>query len=225
MTVILFFPYLSAVGGYSSAIMGVTTTGPLALGLTYWSVLHFVPTLVELAAWFSIGIFVILLSIVSWKISKISFKDPLSDLVIAMLACVIVIYLSVRIVAEQYFIWALPFIVILCAGKQIKMTSYYFLSSIAFIYSILHCLLPFFLLAVSPWIGNILVGMLNILNFPGREIFLVALGILFSFLVLVVLLELLFGRRRLLEAITSSIIKPLHRVWQRIKSLNYLFAF
>jgi len=216
-TFILFFPYLSAVGGYSSSLIGVTTTGPLTLGLTYWSVLHFAPTLAELAAWVSIGTFIVLLSVVSWKISKISFKDPLSDLVVAMLACVLVIYLSVRIVPEQYFIWALPFIVILCVGRQTKVTIYYYLlSAIAFIYSILHVLLPFFLLATSPWIGNALVGMLNILNFPGRELFLVALGVLFSFLVLIILLELLFGRRGLLKAIASSIVKPLRRVWQRI---------
>ncbi len=211
VTFILFLPYLPTMGGFFSSAISVTSTGPLALGLTYWSVLHFAPTLVELATWVSVGVFVLLLTVVSWKISKVSFKRPPLDLVTTMLACLLVIFLSVRIMAEQYFMWVLPFIVILCVSGRVKTTMYWSLSSIAFFYSIFHPLLPFFLLAASPWIGGTLAWMVGVFDFPGREIILVMLGILFSILILSLLLGLLFGRRGLLKTFVSKFGKLLHR--------------
>ena len=49
-----------------------------------------------------------------------SFKAPVFDLCLAMLFCVAALFLSYRIICEQWFVWALPFLVVLAAAGRIR---------------------------------------------------------------------------------------------------------
>jgi len=216
-TFILFLPYLPRVGSYTASLVGVTTTGSFTFGLTYWSILHYAPTLIGVASYASVGIFVALLAVVSWKISKFSFKrKPSFDLVAAMFACILVIYLSVVLVCPQYFMWALPFIVILYVSGRIHKGVFWVLSIMAFLFCILHCALPYFMLPMAPWIGNELVWMVNTLGNLPIAVFLVIFGVLFSVLFSLLLLELVFKRPGLLKTFTSYPGKSLRWVRRRI---------
>ena len=76
-----------------------------------------------------------------------------------MLLPVLALFLSYRIICEQFFVWALPFLVILCVGGRVKRAFYWGASIVTLLYAVLNCPLPFFFLPLAPWIGNSLLGM------------------------------------------------------------------
>jgi hypothetical protein len=172
-------------------------TNPLAFGLTYWSVFLLdrivnIPLSGAFIFLFSGLLVVISAALTFRKISKITFRRHEFDLVTSMLFCVLALFLSFRIVLEQWFIWALPFLIILRLGGRIKGTYYWGASLIALFYACLNCPLPFFFLPVAPWVGNSLVSMVKfLLSAEQIRIGLLAImGCLFSFLLLLILFDI-----------------------------------
>jgi hypothetical protein len=207
---VLFLPSISKAGfilrrfALTSASVAGTSVDPVVkpvgYGLTYWSAyllnrlfeIRISETIVTLLFALSWVLVALALMLVFWRITKLTFKSPFSDLALAMLSCVLVFFLSFRGICEQWFIWALPFLVIFCVRGQIKSTFYWFASIVALLYSVLNCPLPFFFLPLTPWIKNGLLGAVYALWAiePARIIALVVLGCLFSFLILYILLTL-----------------------------------
>jgi hypothetical protein len=107
----------------------------------------------------SLALFVGTLLLVYWRSSKFTFKNPVIDLSMAMLFCTAALLLSYRIVCEQWVIWAIPFLVILCADGRIQKTVFAGLSAFALLYAMLNCPLPFFFLPLTPGATNTLLGM------------------------------------------------------------------
>jgi len=193
-SIILFLPFLLTMWSPVVSKVGGIIAGSFQFSLTYWSVLFYAQDYLYQATIISLTIFSSLLLLVSWKIRALSFNQPHFELAAAMLPCILIIYLSIRTVVEQFFVWALPSIVILCLIGGVKETKYWAMSLIAIAHSIFNCLLPRYLLAVSPWFGDTLVSIVQIFDFPGRVILLIILGSSFSILAATLLIESLFKK-------------------------------
>jgi hypothetical protein len=135
--------------------------------------------------------------LVYWRSSKLSFKTPMFDLSMAMLFCVAALFLSYRIICEQWFVWAIPFLVILSVGSRVRRGFVWGVSLLALLYSVLNCPLPFFFLPLAPWLSNSLVGMVHFVWWVEslRVASLVALGLSFSLLLLLFVVHLSRNRQ------------------------------
>jgi uncharacterized membrane protein len=170
-SLLLFLPYLRTATnfiadfflvGSGGSVETIIPLGPFSFGLTYWSLashLNLGSDGVLFVSVASIVLFVVALLLVYWRSSKLSFKSPVSDLSIAMLFCVAALLLSYRIVCEQWVIWAIPFLVILCVTGRLRKSVFLGLSVFALLYAVLNCPLPFFFLPLAPWVTDTLLGM------------------------------------------------------------------
>jgi hypothetical protein len=210
-SVLLFLPYLgAAVNFFTSFFVGSPVSNaaavvnpvvePLGFGLTYWSLyllnrifnLPVSAGVVSIMSVVSAVMAAVFLIVVYWKTSKLTFQKPAFDLGAAMLFSLLALFLSYRIICEQWFVWVLPFMIILCIGGRVKETIYWGTSLIAVLYSVLNCPLPFFFLPLAPWIGNNLLWMVYTIWTvePIRIVLLAILGCVFSVIMLLALLKL-----------------------------------
>jgi hypothetical protein len=206
---LLFLPYFGIISSFfssyfmanpaSSALDSVTN--PLGFGLTYWSLYSLnrlvnLPISAELVTIVSVGSIMLVfvsLMLVYWRISKITFNKQAFDLALVMVLPVLAMLLSYRIIPEQWFIWALPFLIVLYVGRQVKGIYFWGASFIALLYAILNCPLPFFFLPLAPWHTNTLLGMVHAfwgIDFH-RILLLAILGLTFSITIILILLRLL----------------------------------
>lgn len=207
----LFFPYFGTIANFfnsyfmPSSLNGINVgfdpvVEPVGFGLTYWSIsllnrLDIVSLTVSSVFFASIVSFIlfgIFLTVIYWKVSKLSFQRPAFDLMLAMLFSIIALFLSYRIICEQFFVWLLPFLIILCVSGNIKTLLYWGASFVALLYSVLNCPLPYFFLPLAPLAENSLLSIVAVFWFidPLRIISLVILGCIFSVLMLIVLVKL-----------------------------------
>jgi uncharacterized membrane protein len=193
-TLLLFLPYLGAVAnsiadflmlGGDGAVGAITPLGPYSFGLTYWSLtgllnLPATDALVTVISAVSLALVCASLVVVYWRSSKLTFKPPLTSLAIVALFCLAAVFLSYRIIPEQWVVWAVPFLVILCVAGYIRRGVFWGLSTFALVYAVLNCPLPFFFLPLSPWLSDSLVGMVQfvwLIDFLRAEVLvLVAIG-------------------------------------------------
>jgi hypothetical protein len=170
-SLLLFLPYLGTATnfvadffllGSDNAVHTIIPIGPFSFGLTYWSL----TTLLNLdsdgilfVSIASLALFAGALLLVYWHSIKFSFKSPVNDLSILMLFCTAALLLSYRIICEQWAIWSLPFLVILCVAGKVRKSIFWGLSAFAFLYAVLNCPLPFFFLSLAPWATDALLGM------------------------------------------------------------------
>jgi len=213
-TVLLFIPYFGMIESFFTdyflvhpTVSGVAPnhlTIAVAYGLSYWSVysLHLLlnlPVSAEVISYVSIvSILLVALALVLvyWRTVKMHFQRPAYDLALALLLPVFALYLSYRIICEQFFIWAIPFMVILCVGGRIKGAFYWAASLVALLYVFLNCPLPFFFLPLAPWYTNALLGMIHAVWAVGtlRFVALAVLGCVFSILLVFMLFQLFTTR-------------------------------
>jgi hypothetical protein len=203
VSLLLFLPYFGFVadffnsyflpGGSGGSDIGFDPVlNPIGFGLTYWSIsllnriisLPFDTNLTTLLPALSIILVGVFLIIVYWKTSKLSFRKPYIDLTMAMLISIVAVFLSYRVICEQFYVWILPFLIILHVGGNLKNTFYWGASLTALLYSVLNCPLPFYFLPLAPWAQNQLLSLTNMFLSAEylRIIFLVVLGCIFSFL-------------------------------------------
>ncbi len=138
---LLFLPYMGMITSFfsnyflpSTSLSGAVANqvnSPLGFGLTYWS-LYLLNRLINLPI---TSAFVSFVDCFDWVCvccigvcllanEQNEFSKPTYDLALVMLLPVLALFLTYRIICEQFFIWALPFLVILCIGGQVK-ASYY----------------------------------------------------------------------------------------------------
>jgi len=219
---LLFLPFANRVLQTSMDLVSNTGGGPFAFGLTYWSISLALPLDANVSAFLSSALVVAFLAIVYWRTSKLTFEKPFIDLAASMLACILAIFLSYRIICEQYLVWALPFIIILCIEKRVEEALYRSLSLTALAYAVTYTWIPYFLLATTPWTGDILIAMVRLVYLfrktrpdptapftpsmsPGPILYTI-LGTAFSILALIMLTETLFKPR-------EKLMKKLMPTW------------
>lgn len=210
-TVLLFLPYFGTIESFftsyfvsNPAASGTVTnqvTNPVAFGLSYWSLyqlnrlLNFPITteFISFASITSIILVAVALVIVYWRAVKMPFQRPAYDLALVMLLPVLALFLSYRIICEQFFVWAIPLLVILCVGGRVKVAFYWAASIVALLYAVLNCPLPFFFLPLAPRYTNILLDMVHAIWAvePLRIVTLAVLGCVFSILLVFIIAQLL----------------------------------
>jgi hypothetical protein len=179
LSISLFIPYLGMItnffSGYffptsqTSALINGQVDNPLGFGLSYWAlyllnrIFNFAisNSIVSFASIFSIALFGICLIFSYWKTGKIKIKKPAYDLALIMCLPLGLLFLTQRIICEQFFMWLIPFLIILLIHGKIKNLHYWGLSVIALLYAILNCPFPFFFLPLTPWGTNDLLNMAN----------------------------------------------------------------
>jgi uncharacterized membrane protein len=200
ISLVLFLPYLGAVATFVSDFFllpssgtsfgAVTPLGPNSFGLTYWAplskLLPATGSFEFLVSAVSLALFVVALALVYWYSRKLHYEHPLLDLSITMFFCVAALFLTYRIVSEQWFVWALPFLIVLFAVGRVRGTLFWAASGVALLYAVLNCPLPFFFLPLAPWATNGLVGMVHVVWWldPLRVAVLAVLSCSFSLLLL-----------------------------------------
>jgi hypothetical protein len=75
---------------------------------------------------------------------------------------IIPLLLLFRFVAENYFVWLVPFLSIFALGNKRVKYLLWALTSVAFLSSITNSLLPYYMLPMAPWIGGFLAGLLSV---------------------------------------------------------------
>jgi hypothetical protein len=210
---LVFLPYLSTIITFfsnyflpttitqTSGVIADQVNNPLGFGLTYWSlfllnrIFNFAlsSSAISFGSIFSILFFILSLALVYWKIMNFSPHDRAYDLAIIMFIPLAVLFLTYRIICEQFFVWLIPFFIILVIGGRIKPMFFWSISLIALLYATLNCPLPFFFLPLAPWGTTTLLGIANfMLSCEAIRISLLAfLGSAFSILLLIVLFALL----------------------------------
>ncbi|MGD6851892.1 MAG: hypothetical protein ACQCN6_07535 [Candidatus Bathyarchaeia archaeon] len=199
-SLVLFLPYLGAVANFVSDFFllqsggtnfgAVTPLGPYSFGLTYWAPLsRLLPATGSfefLVSAVSLALFVVALALVYWYSSKLRYEQPLLELSVTMLFCVAALFLTYRIVSEQWFVWALPFLIVLFAVGRVRGALFWAASGVALLFAVLNCPLPFFFLPLVPWAIDGLVGMVYVVWWlePLRVAGLAVLSCMFSLLLL-----------------------------------------
>ena len=169
-------------------------------GLSYWALymlnrllnLPVTAGFISFVSTASIVLVAVGLGLVYWKTSKMTFQKPAYDLAFVMLLPVAALFLSYRIICEQFFVWAIPFLVILCVGGRVKEAFYWAASIVALLYAVLNCPLPFFFLPLAPRYTNILLDMVHAIWAvePIRIVSLAVLGCVFSILLVFIIVQL-----------------------------------
>ena len=210
LSVILFLPSIGSTNLVDFFIISDLTANsavinpavlPVGFGLTYWSLfllnrLVYLPIstgFISLVSAVSLVLVGISLTIICWKIAKMPFHNRAFELATAMLLMLFGLFLSYRVVEEQWFVWALPFLIIVSVGGRIRWAFYWVASLIALLYSILNCPLPFFFLPLAPWMTSSLLRIVNetLTVEPLRIMLLGVLGCVFSYLIFLVLSNLM----------------------------------
>jgi hypothetical protein len=189
-TVLLFLPYFGKITSFfagffvsnpaASGAVANQVTNPVAFGLSYWS-LYQLNRLLNLPVTAEFVSFASIASIVLVAVA-----------LVVMLLPVLAFFLSYRIICEQFFVWAIPFLVILCVGGRVKEAFYWAASIVALLYAVLNCPLPFFFLPLAPRYTNILLGMVHAIWAvePLRIVTLAVLGCVFSILLVFIIVQL-----------------------------------
>jgi Gpi18-like mannosyltransferase len=154
---------LSQLWGFTSYYYTPTPFfGFFGFGLTYWTISLLVPLDVNFLTLIMDGMIMCILALTFSVIGKSKFGRVYSDLAASELSCLVALFLSFRIICEQYFVWALPFFVIVCIEGRVKSWLYGASSLIALVYAQKN--FPFYLLPAYPWIGNALVQMARLVK-------------------------------------------------------------
>jgi Gpi18-like mannosyltransferase len=136
--------------------------GLFGFGLTYWSISLLIPLNRMFSTILTRALTVIFVIVTFITNEKSKFNESYFDLVASVLSWVVAIYLSYSIICEQYFVWALPFFVIVCIEGRIKKWLYGASSIIALAYTQKN--FPLYLLPAYPWIGDTLVRMARLVK-------------------------------------------------------------
>jgi hypothetical protein len=207
-TLLLFLPYLGTISAFFSnyflptnatqtAVFSDQITSPLGFGLTYWAIFplsrffnfSISGTSISYVQIFSVILFIIALLLAYWKTTKLSFSNPAYGLAFTMFLPIAVLFLTYRIICEQFFVWLIPFFIILVISDKIKPSFFWSLSLIALLYAILNCPFPFFFLPLAPIGTNTLLGVVNFMLScePLRLTVLAISGTVFSILLLILM--------------------------------------
>jgi len=240
---VLFLPSLSTM---FAMLHGLVTPAPdvdrSGFGLTYWSVLLVVPSSNTVVVWISNSVLAFTLA----AVTVVALKRPAASILTVnrvQLAYVLAVFLSFRFVPEQFFVWALPFMILAIAEERIEKGIYWAASAVALLYAVTNLRLPFYFLPLYPWIGTLLRDWMHwfygaIARSPPSmaalpyvpDLFLgsavaATLGTAFSLLMVIALLEILPERRRVILATVFGSLAKRCKIIAHSVAISLLRAF
>lgn len=148
--VLLIVPAMNSVAG-AIGFLTVADPGRFGFGLTYWSLALAMPLPKQFAIYSSMVLTVLLVSLTYFLVSKLSKPWSYPRLAAALVSPILAFFLGYRIIPEPFYLWVLPFVILLayhgyCETSLIKLASW-----ISLIYSIVNLPLPFFMLPSYSW--------------------------------------------------------------------------
>jgi len=219
---VLFLPSLSMM---SAMLHGLLTSAPdvgrSGFGLTYWSILLVVPSSNTVVALISNSILVLMLAAVTF----VALKRPAASILTAnrvQLAYVLAVFLSFRVIPEQFFVWALLPMILAIAEQRIKKRIYWAASAVALLYAVTNLKLPFYFLPLYPWFPTLFQDWMHwfyrtvpqspttmaalpyVPHLSLGSALAATLGTAFSLLMVITVLEILPERRRVILATVFS---------------------
>lgn len=230
---ILFAPSVGRVLDFSHGLLALPPEiGRLGFGLTYWSALLMIKADQTTIAILSNLFLAVTLGWVFFRLGKLPFEGKFFDLAAAELCCILAVYVSFRFIAEQFFVWSLPFLTIAVLEKRVEEVAYRSLCLIAVAYSIVNLLFPFFLLSTAPWTQSQLLAAVKFLRHGGlpeegpgnplayvphvsaTTVILTTLGSAFTILTVIVVIESLLrkGDRMISRALPNRVNGLLRRM-------------
>jgi hypothetical protein len=154
-------------------------------------------------------------------VTVVALKRPAASILTVnrvQLAYVLAVFLSFRFVPEQFFVWALPFMILAIAEGRVEKGIYWAASALALLYAVTNLRLPFYFLPLYPWIGTLLLDWMHwfyrtvpqsptsmaalpyVPHLYLGSVVAATLGTAFSLLMVIALLEILPERRRMILA-------------------------
>lgn len=169
VSVVLFLPTVMKSISFSQGLLaGLPDPGALGFGLTFWSILLMVPLDPSFVLVASNLIVVVFLAVTYLQAVRSNLDGGLLSLAAFQLCSVLSVFAGFRVVCEQFFVWALPYMVILGVAGRVKIRYYKMLSTIAFAYSLIHGLNAiFFFLPTWPWLGDLLLSAITLVRGSG----------------------------------------------------------
>jgi len=165
---ILLLPAISKSLSFSQGLLGgPSDPGAGGFGLTFWSVLLMTPLDPSYVVVTSNLIVIVFLAVTYLQAARSKFNGGLLSLAAFQLCSIFSIFAGFRFVCEQFFVWALPYMVILGVVGKVKIKDYWVLSMIALAYSLIHGInAVFFFLPTWPWLGGILLSAVRLIRRP-----------------------------------------------------------
>lgn len=232
LAVVAIIPFSGQLLGYAHAFLISPNVfqSAEAAGPTYWAISLLVPTS-SVSLPISLIAGGLLLLFVYYKVWKNNFENAFVDVSVIMFASIAALLLTTRYVGENFIVWIIPFAAILVVTKRLEGILFWAISILAFLFSITNSLLPYYMLADTPWIGGWLNAVMQHVQpyrvmpsgsfHPGISfggIFLVILGVLFSLTLALSLIEaLVYPGRSLIRPRAENIIGFVIRIGRSVK--------
>ncbi|MGI0069101.1 MAG: hypothetical protein ACREAN_02470, partial [Nitrosopumilaceae archaeon] len=193
-TLLIFSPFLSQAVYHNVGILNPTGGNPaqdpsLTYGLTYWSVAPLTPissALVTAASLVSLTTLGLVLS----AIAILRLRPNQESLLFFEFAFISVIFFSFPRINEQWFVWLLPFL-ILVARRPKQRSLVLFISILALAYSLVNAMVVSFFIPMYPYLQEGLLNAAKSVMFLSffRLFAMAALGLVFSVLLAVSLIR------------------------------------
>jgi hypothetical protein len=219
-SLVLFAPFFSGVTLGLSQVVGTSQSGLSYSGLSFWSAITLFIS-VSNQSILSAGLIAVFLAVAYYWMARRRPNGPYSYVIYFSLS-IIPVLLLYRFVAENYFVWWIPFASILTVQNSRGRALFWILSGVALLSSMTDSLLPYYMLPMAPWIGRYLVDLLSFLSpyriassgsIPGTlsvgKIFLAGLGILTSALLALITINFVSAENRAPSPKSESIADDL----------------
>ncbi|MGI0081084.1 MAG: hypothetical protein ACRECH_15855, partial [Nitrososphaerales archaeon] len=193
-TLLIFSPFLSQAVYHNYGILNPHGGNPaqdpsLTYGLTYWSVAPLTPisgTLVTSSSLLSL----IILGLIVSAFAILKLRANQESLFFWELAFLCIFFLSYPRINEQWFVWLLPFLILL-AKKPVQWSLVLCLSIVALVYSLVNAMFVSFFIPMYPYLQEGLVNAARSVMFLSyyRLFAMASLGIFFSLLLVISLVS------------------------------------
>lgn len=204
----------------SLTLAGSSPVATLYPGLSFWTAVTTVFPSFNQAALSTILLIPALGFVYFWSWQHRHSDDFVVNL-ISMALPILVLLLLYRWVGENFFIWILPFLSIIFVNDNRGKLLYWMISLTALLSSVTDSLLPYYLLPLAPWIGNLLTGGLSAVapyrtgagqgNHSGLNVgktILSTLGVIAAFLLILTFIRLLSVAKERLRIGGEPVYQP-----------------
>jgi hypothetical protein len=189
-----------------------------------------IPSSSTVVAWVSDSLLVFMLA----AMTLVALKRPTASILTVnrmQLGYVLVVFLSFRLIPEQFFVWALLPMVLAIGEGRVEKRVYWAASAIALLYAVTNLKLPFYFLPLYPWAKTLfqdwmrwfyrtvpqsptsMAALPYVPHLTLGSALAATLGIAFSLLMAITFIEILSEQRR---PVLGTLLGPFAKCWKII---------